>query len=206
MTDFLFHLLGAEKRYGARTVLRIEEFVLAPKDCVLVLGENGSGKSTLFRVLAGISKLSRGQIRRSASGEALRIGFLPQAGGVYEDMTLRQNVSIYCNLYGAPTVDRIEEHWFVKDTALASLVDVPVATLSGGTKRLATLACIFSAMPNALLLDEPTSELDSIHSRHVYEGLERLIGGLELLMLSTHDERAYPFVTRTVTMKGGRIS
>lgn len=202
----LIRLVGAKKRYFSRCVIDIDDFTIVDRDRILLLGENGSGKSTLFRLLAGIARLSEGELQRSPQGRDLRVGFLPQAGGIYDDMSLRQNLALYCELYGAPVVQDPSANWFTQNTVLASLADVPVGTLSGGTRRLATLACIFNVGADALLLDEPMSELDPEHEAHVYRALQYLSERLVFLIVSSHKDDAGPLFNRKILMQQGRMT
>jgi ABC-type multidrug transport system ATPase subunit len=202
----LLNIVQGKKRYGSRTVLNIDQFSLNRHDRIVLLGENGSGKSTLLRVLAGVAPLSRGHITRSRDMANMRIGFVPQAGGLYDDLTIRQNLDVYCRLYGVAEIRSPADEPFIRSTSLVSYMDTPVSHLSGGIQKLSVLACVFAICPHGLLLDEPSSDLDDHHSRHLYDMLERLSEKLAFVVVSTHESRNTAFLTRRVTMKKGEIT
>jgi ABC-type multidrug transport system ATPase subunit len=198
----LLSICGAEKRYGGRTVLRIDNFGIADGDRILLVGQNGSGKSTLLRVLAGATTLTTGKINRSPPMRDLKIGYVPQSGGMYGDMTLRENLEIYCGLFGLPWAEaRLSSLHFWP--ALEPVQDLPIAQLSGGTQKLAMLACILAIEPDALLLDEPASELDGHHAVELYSLLANLCTTLRFIVVSTHDVRGLVFLHRTLELSNG---
>jgi ABC-2 type transport system ATP-binding protein len=183
-------------------VLYIDDFNLTLGDSVLLLGHNGSGKSTLLRILAGATILTSGKISRSPMLRDLRVGYVPQAGGLYGDMTLRENLQIYCRIFGvAWTASRLNNLHF--SDALQSILDLPVAQLSGGTQKLATLACILAVEPEALLLDEPASDLDGRHVEELYAVLAGLCARLKFIVVSTHDVRGLDFLRRKLELVDG---
>jgi sulfate transport system ATP-binding protein len=195
-----------KKRYGKREVLAIEEFELAEGDRILLSGANGSGKSTLLRILAGVTPITNGRLERSPQLASMVVGYVPQAGGLYGDMTLRQNLAIYSRMYDTQPSRAAEEVWFVRDSSLKAFVDVPVGVMSGGIHQLAAFACVLSAGPQALLLDEPSSELDSAHSGQIYEWLALLRDSMSFLIVSSHESRSFDFLNRHVRMEGGRVA
>jgi ABC-type multidrug transport system ATPase subunit len=201
----ILSITNVEKRYNKRTVLQIEHFTLAERDLVCVIGENGSGKSTFLRLLAGVTLPSSGLIERSPAMRRIKIGFAPQSGGLYEDMTVRQNLNIYCRLYKSEDISDPQDHWFIRETMLKSFCEIQASNLSGGLRKLATLACVLATDPDGLFLDEPTSDLDSQHSTYLKKVLGRLSETLRFIVLSTHDERVLEFFNRKIVMSQGRI-
>lgn len=201
----LLRMTNVEKRYGKRRVLSVEDFELADGDHILLSGANGSGKSTLLRVIANLTPISRGSIARSAALVNMVVGFVPQAGGLYGDMTLRQNLAVYAKMYDTQPARPAEDIWLVRDTSLRSFIDVPVGVMSGGIHQLAAFACVLAAGPHALLLDEPASELDATHSAQIYDCLSQIRDSLNFIVVSSHESRRFDFVNRHVTMKDGSI-
>src|SRR5215470_1831531 len=119
----LLRMADVEKQYGDRKVLSVRDFALAAGDRILLMGANGSGKSTLLRIIAGVTLISRGRLERSPELARMVIGYVPQAGGLYGDMTLRQNLAVFSRLYGTQPGRPAEDTWFVRDTSLASFID-----------------------------------------------------------------------------------
>ncbi len=200
----LIIMKNVEKRYGRRLVLVIDDFTISSGDRVLLLGRNGSGKSTLLRLLAGISRPSSGKLARPRQ---VTIGYAPQAGGLYPDMTLRDNLAIFHRLYGGKSAERLVAHQFIGDTGLGPLIDVQVGELSGGFRKLAALACVLaSSTPEALLLDEPTADLDEKHASLVIDVLQRESAKLAFLVVSSHPTHGLDFLKRRVFIENGRIT
>jgi ABC-2 type transport system ATP-binding protein len=172
---------SAEKRYGRRMALHIDHFALTEGDRVLL------------------------KITRSPAMRQLKIGYLPQSGGMYGDMTLRENLEIFCRLFNVTwNESRVNGMHFTD--ALQPVWDLPVAQLSGGTQKLAGLACILAIEPDALLLDEPASDLDPEHAKEFYILLAGLCQTLKFVVVSTHDTRGLDFFHRTLVLKDGRPS
>lgn len=195
---------GAEKRYAGRTVLQIDSFRLYDGDRLLLVGQNGSGKSTFLRILAGATILTTGTLTRSPPMRNLRIGYVPQSGGMYGDMTFGENLEIYCRLFGvAWTPSRLTSIRFAD--ALEPILGLPIAQLSGGTQKLAALACMLAIEPDALLLDEPASDLDRRHAAELYSVLAELCTALKFVVVSTHDVRGLEFLHRKLELADGRI-
>jgi ABC-type multidrug transport system ATPase subunit len=206
MSDVLLRLEHVEKRYGARTVLSVSGFELRRGDCVLLAGHNGSGKSTLIRIIAGVSPVSRGRVERSSEFDDIVIGLVPQGGCLYADMTLRQNLAVFSSLYRSQPSRPAEETWFIRDTSLKSYIDVRAGEMSGGIRQLATFACVLSAGPHALLLDEPSSELDAAHAQLLYDWLAKLRSTMTFIVMSSHDSNHPGFHSRTVVLEKGAIA
>jgi len=195
---------AAEKRYGGRTVLHIDGFRLDDGDRLLLLGQNGSGKSTFLRVLAGATILTRGRLTRSPLMRSLRVGYVPQSGGMYGDMTFAENLEIYCRLFGVSwTPERLTSVHFAD--ALRPVAKLPIGQLSGGTQKLATLACMLAVEPDALLLDEPASDLDNQHAAELYSSLAELCTALRFIVVSTHDVRGLESLHRRMVLDNGRF-
>jgi len=200
----LLRLVGVRKEYKGRTVLSIGSFLLARGDKISLEGPNGSGKSTFLRLLAGVSTPTNGLIERTDDFNLLRIGFVPQGGGLYDDMTLRENLSIFTRIHGVRIP--IEKLEFVEKVGLTPFLDVPVGILSGGFQQLAALACALAGNPNALLLDEPTTDLDRQHAQQIQDTVAALSPTLTFIVISTHDAPKFPFLNRSVTISNGSVT
>jgi ABC-2 type transport system ATP-binding protein len=167
-------------------------FEVAGGEIVALLGPNGAGKTTTLRMLAGLIAPTGGSVRiagepltrASAAAARRRIGFLTEAPGLWDRLSVRENLAIYTGLYG------------LRDDASASLVDrldlaphlaVRAAELSKGMRQKVALARALLHDPDILLLDEPTSGLDPGITRTVRTLLdERRSRGCAILV-STHN-------------------
>ena len=185
---------GLTRRFGSRIVVNDLTFDVQRGEIVALLGPNGAGKTTTLRMLAGLIAPTRGTVTidgvrlTRATGTALRrrIGFLTEAPGLWDRLTVRENLRIYAGLYSLTdterTIDRALEMFELADGASAR-----TAELSKGTRQKVALARALLHDPVVLLLDEPTSGLDPEVTRTARRLLEeRRAAGCSILV-STHN-------------------
>jgi ABC-2 type transport system ATP-binding protein len=182
------------RRFGARTVVDDLSFDVARGEIVALLGPNGAGKTTTLRMLAGLIGPTSGSVTidgvalTRASGSLLRarIGFLTESPGLWDRLTVRENLRVYAGLYAVArperAIDRLLEMFELIDHA-----DARAAELSKGMRQKAALSRALLHEPAVLVLDEPTSGLDPEIRRSV-RGLlaERRAAGCAILV-STHN-------------------
>ena len=198
----LIELREAEKRYGDRTVLRIDKFELKRNDCVLIAGPNGSGKSTLMRVLSGVSVLSSGTIVRSHELASLKICFVPQAGGLHLSLTLAENMRLWHWLVGTQEPSALDNQWYIQGFNLQRYLHSPCGNLSGGFQRLAAFACAFATKPDGLFVDEPLSGIDAAHAKILVNGLAGMMRELRFLVMTSHSRNDFAGANRVVDLSG----
>jgi ABC-2 type transport system ATP-binding protein len=160
-----------------------------------LLGPNGSGKTTLMRMLVGLVKPSGGSAmvlgHPSTDKEHLSLlGYMTQAGALYSDLTVRENVEFFASMCGGASSERIAEV-----LALVELTDranSTVATLSGGLKQRASLACALVHKPRLLILDEPTVGVDPTLRAAFWRNFREMVAGGVTIIVSSHtmDEAA----------------
>lgn len=129
-----------------------------------VIGPDGSGKTTMLRRLAGLLPPSGGVEKLPGL-----IGYMPQKFGLYERLTVLENLRLYADLYGVPRRDfggRAEE--LLSATDLLRFAGRPAGKLSGGMKQKLALACALISRPDALVLDEPTVGVDVLARRELW--------------------------------------
>jgi ABC-2 type transport system ATP-binding protein len=169
-------------------------FEVGRSEIVALLGPNGAGKTTTMRMLAGLIGPTRGTVtidgielsRGTGSDLRQRIGFLTEAPGLWDRLTVRENLTVYADLYGlSPAVRTIDP---ILDTFdLTKYAAVRAAELSKGMRQKVALGRALVHQPDVLLLDEPTSGLDPEVTRSVRDLLdERRSKGCAIL-LSTHN-------------------
>jgi ABC-2 type transport system ATP-binding protein len=153
-----------------------------------LLGPSGSGKTTLMRAIVGVQVVKSGSITvlgQPAGSAPLRskVGYLTQAPSVYADLTVRENARYFAALYGydAATADRA-----VADVGLAEAAGQLVATLSGGQRSRASLACAIMGQPELLVLDEPTVGQDPVLRDELWKQFHDLAGGGTTILVSSH--------------------
>jgi len=139
-----------------------------------LVGPDGAGKTTLIRLLAGLLQPDSGTIE-VAGGAGARVAYMPQRFGLYEDLTVSENLSLYADLNGLNTdarTKRFEElHRF---TGLAPFGDRLAGKLSGGMKQKLGLACTLVVAPDVLLLDEPSVGVDPLSRRELWSMVRAL--------------------------------
>jgi ABC-2 type transport system ATP-binding protein len=147
-----------------------------------LIGPDGAGKTTLFRLAAGLLVADAGRVEvtgRDAARESLavqaEVGYMPQRFGLYEDLTVSENLELYADLLGVPRSHRADRYAELgKMTGLTPFLDRLAGKLSGGMKQKLGLACTLIRRPRLLLLDEPTVGVDPVSRRELWEIVERL--------------------------------
>jgi ABC-type multidrug transport system ATPase subunit len=193
-----------EKRYGKDRVLWIDQWKLRAGQSVGIQGSNGSGKSTLLRILAGVST-HRGRVHRFCPRNKCRFGYLPQSGGLYSELSLRENLSLRRQLYGLPE-SPLQENWYVKDLDLERFLTKRISQLSGGYQRLACIAATFHVEPHWVFLDEPFSGVDSKRTQILKARLVEAANQLELFVLTAPSPEDMIATSETVSITEGHLS
>ncbi|GAA0742532.1 ABC transporter ATP-binding protein [Ideonella azotifigens] len=183
---------GLTKRYGQHTVVDQIDLQLRPGRICGFLGPNGSGKTTTIRMLCGLLTPDAGEgqclgldIRREALAIKRQVGYMTQRFGLYEDLSIRENLDFIGRLFELPDRKRRVDEGLER-LGLASRQRQLAGTLSGGWKqRLALAACLLHA-PRLLLLDEPTAGVDPKARRDFWDEIHRLAAEGITVLVSTH--------------------
>jgi len=204
------HLRDAVALLGRFPALAGIDLDVARGDIVLLRGPNGAGKTTVLRALAGLVPVVRGEAR--VLGHDLRVdprpvrrrvGLLGHATGLFDDLTVADNVTFWGRATRARRGDI--------DAALGlvglagRLRDVPVVRLSAGQRRRTSLACLLARRPELWLLDEPHAGLDA-EARDLLDGLVRqaVDQGATVVLASHELDRAEALADRVVVLDGGQ--
>ncbi|ANB18176.1 ATP-binding cassette domain-containing protein [Dokdonella koreensis] len=168
--------------HGAQALAGVS-LALAPGSLAALVGPDGAGKTTFLRLAAGLLRVDAGSLHVlgidvAARPQAVqdRIGYMPQRFGLYEDLSVRENLDLYADLHGVPPADRPERYrQLLAMTDLAAFTARPAGKLSGGMKQKLGLACTLVRLPELLLLDEPTVGVDPLSRRELWRIVERLV-------------------------------
>ena len=154
-----------------------------------LLGPNGSGKTTLIRLLIGLLEPTSGSVKllgQFIPNKAIlaQAGYMTQASALYEDLTVRENITFFAEMCG-----RIDRTWIDEVIELVELKDRShslVRTLSGGLKQRTSLACALAHRPRLLLLDEPTVGIDPQLRATFWSYFRQLASSGIALIVSSH--------------------
>ncbi len=185
--DVALQLSDVTKRFGAgkRTVdaLRALQFSVATRKITGLIGPDGAGKTTVMRLAAGILHADHGTVTvlgLDAAEQSLQVqavvGYMPQRFGLYEDLTVQENLDLYADLQGVPAdVRPARLNELMHMTGLAPFTKRLAGKLSGGMKQKLGLACTLIHPPRLLLLDEPTVGVDPVSRRELWAIVGRFV-------------------------------
>jgi len=193
MTEaFAIDVRGLTKRFGTRTVVNRLDIRVRRGEICGFLGPNGSGKTTTIRMLCGLLEPDAGEgqclgldIRKQARQIKLRVGYMTQKFGLYEDLSIEENLDFVARVYDMPDRRKVVTS-ALKRLGLESRRAQLAGTLSGGWKqRLALAACMLHE-PELLLLDEPTAGVDPKARRDFWQQIHTLAAQGLTVLVSTH--------------------
>ena len=166
-------------RSGKRMITALEGITASAAQGAVtgLIGPDGAGKTTLMRLVAGLLRADAGQIEvlgtdvgREPLAVQARLGYMPQHFGLYEDLTVEENLNLYADLQGVPRSARQERYaQLLHMTGLGPFTARMAGRLSGGMKQKLGLACTLVQPPELLLLDEPTVGVDPVSRRELWE-------------------------------------
>lgn len=188
-------LEGLEKRFDGldRPAVASLTIRIASGAVMGLVGPDGAGKTTLMRILAGLLKPSAGRVsvvgldplRQDRQLHAI-LGYMPQKFGLYEDLTVMENLNLYASLRGVIGAERQRTfERLLAFTSLAPFTDRLAGKLSGGMKQKLGLACTLIGSPQVLLLDEPGVGVDPISRRELWRMVHSLADDGMLILWST---------------------
>lgn len=181
------------RNFGAVTAVRGLSFEVAAGEIFGLVGPDGAGKSTLMRMLAGVLPPHGGQIHLAgidvaAETERVRpyLSYMPQRFGLYEDLTVAENIYFYATLFEVPArVRRARGQELLQAAGLTPFQRRLAGQLSGGMKQKLGLVCALIHTPKVLLLDEPTTGVDPVSRREFWGILYGLREHGVTILLST---------------------
>lgn len=198
------------KYYGDFPALHDISFEVAEGDCVALLGRNGAGKTTLLRIIAGLSRAAKGEVRihgedARTGATRHRIGVLGHGIAVYDELSAIENLRIFGALYNVPDPEKRAREWLER-TGLDHVRDGLVREFSRGMRQRLAVARAFLHEPNVLLLDEPFTALDD-RAIAVLQGLlNHAKDSGHTIIMSTHQLReALELASHVVLINRGGV-
>jgi len=196
--EIVLELAAVSKSFhaGGREVKALRNIGLRMRRGLVMglVGPDGAGKTTLMRLVVGLLAPDSGSItvlgldatRDSLKVQAL-LGYMPQRFGLYEDLSVQENLDLYADLQGVPATARADRYReLMHMTGLGSFTGRLAGRLSGGMKQKLGLACALVRAPELLVLDEPTVGVDPVSRRELWEIVSRLVKGENVsVLLST---------------------
>ena len=202
------------KKYGDKVAVNGISFDIQAGEIFSLLGPNGAGKTTTISVLstlyvptAGDAVIGGHSVVKEPMAVRNLIGVVPQDLALYEDLTARENLSFWGQMYNLSgkalnaRIDQVLEQIGLKDRA-----NQRVKTFSGGMKRRLNIACGLVHKPRLLILDEPTVGIDPQSRNHIMEAILRLNReGMTILYTTHYMEEAEQLCSRIAIMDAGQI-
>src|SRR3989304_763780 len=202
-----------QRRFGELVAVRDLTFDVSQGEVFALLGPTGSGKTPPIRMLCGILAPSGGQgtvlgYDIASQGERIKesIGYMSQRFGLYEDLTVQENLEFYGGVYQVPA-RRLRER-ITELVAMAGLTGRErqlAGTLSGGWKQRLALGCAIVHQPPLLFLDEPTAVVDPVSRRRFWRLISGLARGGGTVFLTTHYLDEAEHASRVAMLFDGRL-
>jgi ABC-type multidrug transport system ATPase subunit len=212
MVDFdQVRLVDVSRHFGRRRAVSHVSLSARSGEIVGLLGPNGAGKSTLIGVLATLVAPTSGgvhygddSLRGAPAALRKRIGLLAHELHLYPELSARQNLTFFAELYGLDARERVDRA--IDAAGLGDRGDDEVSGFSRGMRQRLALERALLHQPRLVLLDEPFTGLDDRSARVVADRLRRLAGDGAIVLLATHDlDLADGLVTRAALFRDGRM-
>ena len=206
-------LRGLTRSFGEETAVDGLTLDVASGELFGLVGPDGAGKTTTLRMLAGVLPPSAGQgivcgvdVARDPEGAKPHIAYMSQQFGLYQELTVRENIHFYADLYRVPKADRPERlERLYAFSNLGPFEDRLAGNLSGGMKQKLSLSCALIHQPEVLLLDEPTFGVDPISRRDLWLILHEMVeDGVTVLVSTSYLDEAER-CDRVALLNGGKI-
>jgi ABC-2 type transport system ATP-binding protein len=190
---------GLTKQFANVIAVDRLHFAVAAGEIFCLVGPDGAGKTTTMRMLAGVMAPDAGSatvagcdVVRDPEGVKHHISYMPQRFGLYEELTVDENIRFYADLFGIGRREReARAAQLLAAAGMARFHDRPAGQLSGGMKQKLGLGCALIHTPRVLLLDEPTTGVDPVSRRDFWRLLYRLAAeGVTVLATTAYMDEA----------------
>lgn len=182
------------KKFGDFTAVDDLSFDIPCGKIFGFLGPNGSGKSTTIRMICGVIRPTSGEgkvlgydLIKESERIKQNLGYMSQKFGLYEDLTVEENLDFYGNIYMLPK-DKLEtrKRELIEMANLKGKEKSLAGTLSGGWKQRLALGCALIHSPSLLVLDEPTAGVDPVSRREFWHSINDLVSEGITVLVTTH--------------------
>jgi ABC-2 type transport system ATP-binding protein len=201
MPEPLAECAAVTKVFGRITVVDQVNLAVGPGEMVGLLGANGAGKTTLIRMLLGLLPVSAGSVRLfgrpPSRASRRRIGYVPQTLGLYDDLTVAENLAFSRAVFSTGSAGVPE--------SLRPYAGVCVRDLPLGVARRAAFAQALEHAPELLLLDEPTSGVDPLARSRLWETIGAAAAAGAGAIVTTHNMEEAEECSRLVVLAAGRV-
>jgi ABC-2 type transport system ATP-binding protein/ribosome-dependent ATPase len=195
-------VVDAVKKFGSFTAVDHVSLSVAPGQVVGLLGANGAGKTTIMRMVLGLLRPDSGAVlllgQPPSKATRRRLGYVPQGLGLYEDLTVAENLNFVAQAYG---IDKVAP----TDVGVAAAADTTVAAASLGLRRRTAFAAALSHAPELLILDEPTSGVDPLARAQLWETIGEAAARGAAVLVSTHYMEEAQNCDDLIVMRDGRV-
>ncbi len=200
----LLATVAVSRRFGRQDAVRSVDLDVEPGEVVGLLGANGAGKTTLIRLALGLLRPTGGSVqlfdRRPSRDTRYRLGYLPQGLGLYDDLTVWENLSFAARAFGhALEAELLDPEILAARSALVR--DLPL-----GLRRRVAFAAALAHEPELLVLDEPTSGVEPLARARLWETIRDAADRGVGVLATTHHMSEASECDRLVVLVAGRVA
>lgn len=199
MTERDVELIGLTRAFGDNVAVDALDISVEGGELFGIVGPDGAGKTTTLRMLAGVLRPTSGtavvagvDVASDPDGVKPHIAYMAQRFGLYDDLTVQENLDFYADLYSVPKSERparLERLYAF--SRLGDFTDRLAGNLSGGMKQKLSLSCCLIHRPLVLLLDEPTFGVDPISRRELWLILHEMVAdGITIIVTTSYLDEA----------------
>jgi ABC-2 type transport system ATP-binding protein len=213
-SNWVIDLQDVSLQHGNRTILRHLHLQLRRGVVAVLYGANGAGKSTLLKLLAGLQTQAKvtgvGNVLeerlwpRPAAARA-RLGYMPQHGGLYEELTVQENIEFRLAMFGVGNAQENAKQ-SAKEHGLTQVWQQKIGELSGGWKQRVAFAVTLLAKPALVLLDEPTAGVDLEAKAQIWQRIQELKRRGVSVLVSTHDSDEARRADQLINLQSGQVN